>query len=58
MIPVEAVTLRIRLLFVSAIQTSPKVSTATPAGLFSIAFVAELPSPVEPKDPEVPVDST
>src|SRR5947207_2716491 len=51
MIPVAAVTLRIRWLELSAMYRLPLASTATPAGTLRLAFVAAPPSPAKPKTP-------
>src|SRR5437773_11090275 len=48
MIPVAAVTLRIRWLELSAMYRLPLASTATPAGTLRFAFVAAPPSPAPP----------
>ena len=55
MMPVEAVTLRMRWLFVSTMYRLPLASTATPDGLLSLALVA---APVSPEKPKVPVPAT
>ena len=46
MMPVAASTLRMRLLFVSAIYIFPAASSAKPKGEFNRALVAEPPSPL------------
>ncbi len=47
-------TMRTTLLAVSAINTSPLGSTATPLGLFRFASVAAAPSPANPGVPQTP----
>src|ERR1700675_3854329 len=44
--PVEAETIRIKQLLVSAMKMFPDLSRATPEGLFSVALVAGPPSPL------------
>ena len=54
MMPVLAVTLRMRLLPLSAINKLPAASTATPLGRKSWALVASPPSPPKPPLPPLP----
>jgi hypothetical protein len=48
MMPVVALTMRIRLFMVSAMNTLPALSTATPCEPYKVALLAGPPSPLAP----------